>query len=88
MTTLAANTPRNIVGGNRNEIPVIASDIIWEGAAVGVVTGTGHARPLAAGDRFVGFAEAKADNSAFSRSRIPTRSRSISASLSAIWSRR
>ncbi len=64
MTTLAANSPRAFEGGNRNEIPVIASDIIYEGAAVGVVTASGHARPLAAGDKFVGFAEAKADNSA------------------------
>jgi hypothetical protein len=44
--------------------PVIAADIIYEGAAVGLVDGTGHARPLAAGDRFAGFAELKADNAA------------------------
>ena len=64
MTTLAANSIRAYEGGNRNDIPVIASDIIYQGAAVGVVPATGHARPLAAGDRFVGFAEAKCDNSA------------------------
>lgn len=64
MTTLAANKPRAFELGSRNEIPVIASDIIYEGAAVGVVDATGHARPLNAADRFVGFAEAKADNSA------------------------
>ena len=46
MTTLAANQPRAFEGGNRNEIPVIASDIIFEGAAVGVVDASGHARPL------------------------------------------
>jgi hypothetical protein len=46
-----------------NAIPVIASDIIYEGAAVGVVDATGHARPLNAADRFAGFANAKADNS-------------------------
>lgn len=63
MTTLAVNTPRGFEIGTRNEIPVIASDIIYEGAAVGVVAASGHARPLAAGDRFAGFAEAKADNS-------------------------
>ncbi len=63
MTTLAANTPRSYELGTRNAVPVIASDIIYEGAAVGVVTASGHARPLAAGDRFAGFAEAKADNS-------------------------
>lgn len=73
MTTLAANAPRAFEGGSRNEIPVIASDIIYEGAAVGVVVGTGHARPLAAGDRFAGFAEAKADNSAGAAAAINVR---------------
>jgi hypothetical protein len=68
MTTLAANKPRAYEGGpvriEENAIPVIASDIIYEGAAVGVVDATGHARPLNAADRFAGFANAKADNSA------------------------
>ncbi len=64
MATLAADTPRDYVVGDVNEFPIIASDIIYEGAAVGVVTASGHARPLAAGDRFVGFAEQRCDNSA------------------------
>jgi len=64
MTTLAANKPRAYEGGTRNEILVIASDIIYEGAAVGLVDASGHARPLTSADRFVGFAEATADNSA------------------------
>lgn len=64
MTTLAANSQRAFELGTRNQIPVIAADIIYEGAAVGVVDASGHARPLAAADRFAGFAEAKADNSA------------------------
>jgi hypothetical protein len=68
MTTLAANKPRAYEGApvriEENAIPVIASDIIYEGAAVGAVDASGHARPLVAGDRFVGFANAKADNSA------------------------
>lgn len=64
MTTLAANKPRAYELGERNHLPVIASDIIYEGAAVGLVDGTGHARPLTSADRFVGFAVAKADNSA------------------------
>src|SRR5690242_12306257 len=63
MTTLAVNKSRAYELGNRNEYPVIASDIVYEGAAVGIVTGTGHARPLAAGDRFGGFAEFQADKS-------------------------
>lgn len=73
MTTLAANSPRAFEGGSRNEIPVIASDIIYEGGAVGVVIGTGHARPLAATDRFAGFAEAQADNSAGAAAAINVR---------------
>jgi hypothetical protein len=64
MTTLAANTPRAYEQGERNHIPMIAADIIYEGAAVGVVDASGHARPLSGGDRFGGFAVAKADNSA------------------------
>lgn len=68
MTTLAANKPRAYEGGRdvieESNLPVIASDIIYEGAAVGVVDASGHGRPLVAGDRFVGFANAKADNSA------------------------
>lgn len=73
MTTLAANSPRAFEGGSRNEIPVIASDIIYEGAAVGVVKASGHARPLAAGDRFAGFAEAKADNASGAAAAINVR---------------
>jgi hypothetical protein len=73
MTTLAANKPRAYELGDRNELPVIASDIIYEGAAVGIVAGTGHARPLAAGDKFGGFAESKADNSSGSAADINVR---------------
>lgn len=64
MTTLAADKHRNLEIGDVNMFPVIASDIIYEGAAVGLVDGTGHAQPLAAGNRFVGFARRLADNSA------------------------
>lgn len=63
MTTLAVNTPRDYEIGELNHIPVIAADIIYEGAAVGVVIGTGHARPLTSVDPFAGFARDKADNS-------------------------
>lgn len=63
-TTLAANKNRSLENGTGpiNEIPVIASDIIYEGAAVGD-NGAGYARPLVAGDKFLGFAESKVDNS-------------------------
>ena len=61
MTTLAANKQRIFQMGDTEEYPVIAADIIFQGAAVGE-NGSGYARPLQAGDRFLGFAEAKADN--------------------------
>lgn len=68
MTTLAVNKPR-VYEGNRvaieySALPVIAADIIYEGAAIGSVDASGHGRPLVAGDRFAGFANAQADNSA------------------------
>lgn len=67
MTTLATNKPRAYEGGpqrqEENAIPLITSDIIYEGAAVGVVDASGHARPLTAVDRFAGFAVRTADNS-------------------------
>lgn len=73
MTTLSANSSRAFEIGDRNEIPVIASDIIYEGAAVGVVPASGHARPLTTADKFAGFAEAKADNSSGSAADINVR---------------
>ncbi len=73
MTTLATNALRTMEIGERNEFPVIASDIIYEGAAVGLVSASGHARPLTSADRFVGFAEAKADNSAGAAAAINVR---------------
>lgn len=73
MTTLAANKPRPYEMGSRNEFPVIASDIIYEGAAVGLVDATGHAQPLTSSDKFVGFADAKADNSAGAAAAINVR---------------
>ena len=62
MATLTTDTPRNYDQGEVNEFPVIASDIIYEGAAVGD-NGSGYARPLVAGDPFRGFAESNVDNS-------------------------
>lgn len=61
MTTLAANKLRDYQLGDKEEYPVIAADIIYQGAAVGE-NGSGYARPLVAGDPFLGFAEAIADN--------------------------
>lgn len=63
MTTLAANKPRAFELGNRNDFTLAAATKIYEGAAVGLVKATGLARPLVAGDVFVGFAEFTVDNS-------------------------
>lgn len=60
MTTLAMDTPRDYELGERNELPVAATTTIYEGAAVGM--NAGYARPLNAGDAFVGFAKRKAAN--------------------------
>lgn len=73
MTTKSADGARTYETGARNEIPVIASDIIYEGSAVGIVPASGHARPLAAGDVFAGFCEQQADNSAGSAADINVR---------------
>ena len=61
-TTLAANAARTYGEGTLTAHPVIATDIIYEGAAVGD-NGSGYARPLVAGDKFLGFAEDKVNNS-------------------------
>src|SRR3989338_3000834 len=63
MATLAQDKPRAFGIGDFNELPVIASDIIFEGAAVGD-NGAGLARPLVAVDPFLGFAKEQCDNSA------------------------
>lgn len=62
MTTLAKDAPRDFFQGDFHDFPVIATDIIYGGAAVGD-NGSGYARPLVAGDPFRGFADYKADNS-------------------------
>jgi hypothetical protein len=64
MTTLADNKVRPFEQGAMCDYPMIASDTIYEGAAVGLVPATGHAQPLTATDRFVGFASAPAVNGA------------------------
>ena len=73
MTTLAVDLARSYEVGDRNGFPVIAADIIYEGAAVGLVDASGHARPLTSADKFVGFAEKKADNSAGAAAAINVR---------------
>lgn len=66
MTTLALNSVRDYEVGFeelQNDLPVIAADIIYEGAAVGE-NGVGYFRPLVAADPFAGFAVRQVDNSA------------------------
>lgn len=63
MTTLSADNPRAYQLGDLEDYPVVAADIIFEGAAVGE-NASGYSRPLVAGDPFQGFADRKADNSA------------------------
>jgi hypothetical protein len=74
MATLAADKPRvfELTGAHPdyNEMPVIASDIIYAGAAVGENSSTGTARPLVAGDNFMGFCLEQADNSTGAASAI------------------
>ncbi|MGE0253487.1 MAG: cytoplasmic protein [Vicinamibacterales bacterium] len=63
MTTLAKDTPRDFGLGDVYEFPVVATDILYEGSAIGH-NGSGAARPLVAGDPFLGFALRQADNAA------------------------
>jgi len=63
MTTLAANLPRAWELGDHNDLPIIAADIIYQGAAVGD-NASGYMRPLVSGDPFRGFALEKCDNAA------------------------
>ncbi len=53
MTTLAVDSPQILVGGDMGSVPIIASDIVFEGAMVGD-NGAGYGRPLVAGDKFLG----------------------------------
>ena len=72
MATLTVDTPRDYQLGENEDYPVIASDIIYEGAAVGE-NGSGYARPLAAADPFLGFAERQVDNSSGSAGDVNVR---------------
>jgi len=79
MTTLAARAIREFYLGDMEDYPVVASDIIYEGAAVGE-NAAGYSRPLVAADPFQGFAiEGDVDNSAGAagakRVRVRTRGR-------------
>jgi hypothetical protein len=64
MTTLSADKVRDLKLGDLNDIPMVAADIIYGGAAVGIVKASGHARPLTSADDFAGFAQRQVDNAA------------------------
>ena len=87
MVTLANDAARDYVLGEHNDFPVIASDIIYEGAAVGD-NGSGIARPLVAGDMFLGFAREKVNNSTGAESdknvRVNAKGRVVLAVASAV----
>jgi len=61
MATLTADSPQVVVLGEFNSIPIIANDIVYEGAMVGE-NSAGYGRPLVAGDKFVGHAAEIVDN--------------------------
>ena len=59
MTTLAANKARRYEASPDpvfNDLPMVASDTIFEGAALGENASLGTYRPLVDGDNFGGFA--------------------------------
>ena len=56
MTQLAANANRNYELGDLTQLPVYVTSAIYEGSAIGLVTG--YARQLVAADPFMGFATA------------------------------
>lgn len=61
MAPLTQDKPRALGVGDVNELPVIASHVIFEGCAVGD-NGAGLARKLVALDPFLGFAKEQCDN--------------------------
>lgn len=62
MTTLSVDKVRDLKPGDMNNLPCINADIIYGGAAVGIVKATGMARPLTSVDQFAGFAHRNCDN--------------------------
>lgn len=66
MTTLAKDKPRvfALTGPHPdlNEVPIIADDIVYAGAAVGESSTNGTGRPLVGADAFKGFCIERCDN--------------------------
>ena len=63
MTTRSSDIPRSFELGDYTRLPVIASDIIYQGSALGFSSTSGNVRPLVSGDVFAGIAIEKCDNS-------------------------
>lgn len=66
MATLTKDKPRTYeqFAGHPdyNEVPIIAADTVFAGAAVGESSTSGTGRPLQAGDTFKGFCVEKCEN--------------------------
>jgi hypothetical protein len=84
MTTLSEDAILKYEVGVRNEFPVIAAEIIYEGAAVGLVKASGHAQPLTSADKFVGFCEKQVDNSDGAAAALNVRVKRVCAPVLAI----
>lgn len=70
MATLSADTTRNFkLDEYIEEYPMIASDIVYAGAAV-TLDSNGNANPLQTNEEFAGFCVEKADNSSGSADAI------------------
>lgn len=74
MAQLTADTMRDYVNGDYEDLSVDSAVVIYKGSAVGL--NSGNARQLVAGDPFAGFAEEKADNSAGAAGAITVRTKS------------
>jgi hypothetical protein len=74
MTTLSADALRTYFQGDFHDVPAVAGDIIYGGAAVGD-NGAGYGRPLVSGDAFLGFADYRCDNAAGTAGAVTIRTR-------------
>lgn len=72
---LSNDVQRMFEKGDRNAFPLKAAAKCYQGAAIGIEIATGYARPLVAGDLFVGFAEENYDNTSGANGAIDVRVR-------------
>lgn len=62
MTALATDRPLEKMVGELTAYPVGSNTLIYEGSMIGIVPGTGYARPWQLGDLFVGHSPQRIDN--------------------------